>query len=162
MQHVSIKVLATGLAQCDSIACRYIHECANHASAGDYRTENGFTPRLCQDANGKWQCLTIGTPAVPSECFGYEFPEGDYGLGAVNADGTVCSLWSEHRCVDRTFDEAISNAHVALGEAWRKIPLGPEQWQWLMQEKLRVCFGALNIISNRLKDTDAETSRNRG
>jgi len=155
MQYVDVEVLETGLIICKSRTCRYTRECANHDSAGDFRTEDGFTPRICQDQHGEWQCITIDTPAtLPADGLEYPhpFPEGEYGMGALCADGTVCGFWTDAVSLARTFDEAISDARVALDEAWRLMPMSERAE---VSNKLRRCFHALTYISRFAgKDSD--------
>jgi len=52
--------------------CKHKRECANHTTAGDFRSEDGDTPNLVKMANG-WKCSRE--------------PEG-IGRGAVLTDGT--------------------------------------------------------------------------
>lgn len=57
---------------CLDTECKHKKECANHTSAGDYRSEDGDTPNLVKTANG-WLCSR--EPA-------------DKGLGAILTDGS--------------------------------------------------------------------------
>jgi hypothetical protein len=57
-------------AVCLSETCIYNRECANHASAGDYRTEDGFTPELDLQGN-QWVCLTADRPTGLTEEYRY-------------------------------------------------------------------------------------------
>lgn len=142
MQHVDVEVLTTGLIVCKSRYCRYERECANHLTAGDFRTEDGFTPRICKSENDKWLCTTIDAPSEK----GGEHPEGDYDTGALNADGTVCGFWADARSTARTFKVAIGDARMALDEAWRMMPT-KERGQ--IRDNLRLCFDALDDITRR-------------
>jgi hypothetical protein len=63
---------------CLDMECKHRGECANHTSAGDYRTEDGDTPGLVKTTTG-WQCNR--EPA-------------DEGLGAVLTDGTHVNEWN--------------------------------------------------------------------
>ena len=47
---------------CEACNCPYQRECANHDSAGDFRTEGGFSPELTLK-NGEVHCSTIHQPA---------------------------------------------------------------------------------------------------
>lgn len=65
---------------CDSTDCRYDKSCANHESAGQYRTESGFTPKI-ESYESAYRCLSVniepekeepnvfedGSPAYPSD-----------------------------------------------------------------------------------------------
>lgn len=51
-----LRLLSTGLPECDSNTCPYQRECANHATAGDFRMEGGLTPNLFADAYGDVFC----------------------------------------------------------------------------------------------------------
>jgi len=144
MQYVDVEVLTTELIVCKSRDCRYKRECANHTTAGDFRSEDGFTPRMCQGENDKWLCTTIDAPAEK----GGEYPDGDYDAGALNADGSVCGFWTAARDGARTFKEAISNARMALDEAWRIMPT-TERGQ--IRDNLRLCFDSLDDIIRRTK-----------
>lgn len=58
------KVLATlnghGGIQCHEKDCLYIKSCANHASAGDHRSEGGFSPQIqIVGENNEVQCATV-------------------------------------------------------------------------------------------------------
>lgn len=53
--------------------CRFTRDCANHRTAGDFRTEDGLTPDLSKDSNNNWMC---------SKC-----PE--YNNGAILDDGSL-------------------------------------------------------------------------
>jgi hypothetical protein len=46
---------------CLSETCRFRQECAEHASAGDYRSEDGFTPEITV-ADGEYRCATADRP----------------------------------------------------------------------------------------------------
>jgi hypothetical protein len=46
---------------CKSYNCPYQRECANHFSAGDFRSEGGFSPELSM-VNGEVHCATITQP----------------------------------------------------------------------------------------------------
>lgn len=142
MQSIKTEVLTTGLIVCKSRDCRYKRECANHTTAGDFRTEDGFTPRMCQDENDNWLCTTIDAPAEKEG----EHPDGDYDTGALNADGTVCGFWTDARSLTRTFKVAIGDARMALDEAWRMMPTDNRS---NTRDNLRLCFDALDDISQR-------------
>jgi hypothetical protein len=155
MQYVDVEVLTTGLIVCKSRDCRYKRECANHTTAGDFRTEDGFTPRMCEGENDKWLCTTIDAPAekmdtnaMVGEVTWREHPEGAYDVGALNADGTVCGFWTDARGGARTFEVAIGDARMALDEAWRIMPT-EERGQ--IRDNLRLCFDALDDITRRME-----------
>ena len=37
-------------------SCYHQSECANHTTAGDFRSEGGFTPNLLLGDDGSWTC----------------------------------------------------------------------------------------------------------
>lgn len=84
--------------QCLEDGCRWKGVCANHASAGDFRTEGGARPILSL-RNGVVHCQTIHSKAVNE---GY--PEvswdtpADVGIHPYAYQGCcecACVLWSE-------------------------------------------------------------------
>lgn len=50
---------------CEMSNCPYQRECANHASAGDFRSEGGLVPELSMK-NGEVHCDTIMRPSDES------------------------------------------------------------------------------------------------
>lgn len=46
---MTLVILKDGI--CHDRACRYTRDCANHTSAGDFRTESGDSPALHLDGN---------------------------------------------------------------------------------------------------------------
>jgi hypothetical protein len=51
---VPIEILPGGTPICHA-SCRHEKECASHMSAGDFRSEDGFTPNLMARM-GEWTC----------------------------------------------------------------------------------------------------------
>lgn len=60
--------------------CPFEKECAQHASAGDFRVEGGFTPELERE-DGDIFCLTHDRKVIESEEHYGVFPEGVEALG---------------------------------------------------------------------------------
>lgn len=145
MQDVKIEVLESGLWLCHSKTCRFKFECANHTTAGDFRTEGGFTPELFERTPEVWACHTIDAEAdynEPAWCRN-ETPKGDLRSGALLPDGSTCN---PHESAPRTFEEAIHDARVALEEAWRIMP-----HSWPIQMELATCTEALTNILNHVE-----------
>jgi hypothetical protein len=59
-----------GMIICLEKSCKFNRECANHETAGDFRSEDGFTPSLSLQL-GKVYCNTKNTPPDPSWEFGF-------------------------------------------------------------------------------------------
>ena len=54
---IDTKLFTTPL--CRSTDCAFNRDCANHATAGDFRSESGFTPNLYRNRpfdNDSWTC----------------------------------------------------------------------------------------------------------
>lgn len=70
---VKVEVLPGGFPECQErdTSCMFTRDCANHCSAGDFRTEGGMTPDLRKTDKG-WECSKDPL---------------DEGYGAVRADG---------------------------------------------------------------------------
>lgn len=63
---------------CISNICKFSRECANHTTAGDFRTEDGFTPEITV-VSGEVVCLTQDRAVSEAHTCGYgPFPE-NYG-----------------------------------------------------------------------------------
>lgn len=62
--------LETDSALCHSLECKFNRECANHITAGDYRTEGGFKPEITK-AGDDYMCVTADRPEFidPGEMF---------------------------------------------------------------------------------------------
>lgn len=80
--------------QCLEDNCRWNRVCANHVSAGDFRTEGGSRPLLSLRA-GEIHCETIHSPGN-----GYEYHEEPVNVGThpYCESGLMdynCVLWSE-------------------------------------------------------------------
>jgi hypothetical protein len=111
-----------------SNTCPYTSTCANHNSAGDFRTEDGFTPNLSREtnSNGFRECVTADVmKAWGGGCL--PVAACDLGSGALCEDGSTCSLplpFDEVEPVERTFRDALNAARDALDEAWGKMPTG--------------------------------------
>jgi hypothetical protein len=41
---------------CEDVHCLFRKQCANHTTAGDFRSEDGLTPDLKEIENGEWWC----------------------------------------------------------------------------------------------------------
>jgi len=50
-----------GIVECCEENCPFLRECANHRTAGDFRTEDGVRPRLHYRL-GKLMCESIDSP----------------------------------------------------------------------------------------------------
>ena len=129
MKEIPSRTLDSGLIIClaASSMCPYTSTCANHNSAGDFRTEEGFTPNLSwkPNSNGFRECVTAdvmktwGGGCVPMV--------GTFGSGALCTDGSTCAPplpFDDVEPVERTFREALNDARDALDEAWGKMPTG--------------------------------------
>lgn len=62
---VPIKLYKQGGIDCNSEDCIFRKECANHASAGDFRSEGGFTPELSLLSKTQAECSTFDRPIDP-------------------------------------------------------------------------------------------------
>jgi hypothetical protein len=73
--HIKTKVYDGGGIDCLEDSCPFMRECANHTTAGDYRSEDGFTPDLHREG-GVFFCKTknqsarVHYPGFPSEING--------------------------------------------------------------------------------------------
>lgn len=66
--------------------CPYSRTCANHDTAGDFRTEDGFTPVWHRDGQ-KIDCATSEQPPAPGSNYrGESYPETDAGYGSIFLD----------------------------------------------------------------------------
>jgi hypothetical protein len=85
----------TGI-DCLEDECVYKNECAQHCSAGDFRSEGGITPKLVHQGEEFW-CLTKTTPQ--SEEYGQYGPysENNENLGSVHLDKDGCVKLSYNR-----------------------------------------------------------------
>jgi len=57
---VELELYKYGGIVCLSTDCQHRKECANHVTAGDFRSEDGFTPRLTEQ-NGEYFCKSYDT-----------------------------------------------------------------------------------------------------
>lgn len=64
--------------------CNYTRTCANHRTAGDFRSEDGFTPRL-RLVNNEVVCDTVHYENKP--LFDRDYPKEHHDCGAT--------LWKE-------------------------------------------------------------------
>ena len=55
---IEATILKAGGICCNQDSCPFKSDCANHRTAGDYRSESGFTPEIFEE-NGKVLCATI-------------------------------------------------------------------------------------------------------
>ena len=60
---IEIEVYGGGGFSCLSNDCKFQKSCANHRSAGDYRSEDGFQPDVIAK-EGVVYCLTYELPAL--------------------------------------------------------------------------------------------------
>jgi len=67
---------------CNEEDCWWRRECANHATAGDFRSEDGTRPKL-HLRKGKVFCETFNCPPAGEDT---EFPSVAAGIGAVRCD----------------------------------------------------------------------------
>jgi hypothetical protein len=78
---------------CASTECPFVHECAQHETAGDFRSESGFSPKI-KEVEGEWMCETRDTE-VDKEHDAVEYhtlPIGTYNEGYVYlTDGVLKS-----------------------------------------------------------------------
>jgi hypothetical protein len=68
-----IKVNSEWSLICEEPDCLYRKNCANHTTAGDFRTESGLTPELFLH-RGKVVCKTIHFPAENMETYWGTWP----------------------------------------------------------------------------------------
>lgn len=73
---VKIKMLSARYPECQEDNCHYRRECANHQSAGDWRSEDGLTPDLKKNVDGEWECSQS-----PTDHSGARFSDGTCALG---------------------------------------------------------------------------------
>lgn len=78
---IATKIYEGGGIDCLDNGCPYKRECANHRTAGDYRSEGGFTPDLFED-NGQFFCRTKTLPANQEISYG-SFPSESMGQGEL-------------------------------------------------------------------------------
>lgn len=71
---------------CVSTTCLFRRECAQHTSAGDFRTEGGFRPEIFGD-----ECFTANQPAVEdiSGTFPKNIEQLDCGFITETYDGVI-------------------------------------------------------------------------
>jgi hypothetical protein len=65
---------------CESESCAFNRECANHATAGQFREEGGFSPELHEE-NGEFFCFTQGEEVDPEVSRIGAFPANSDRLG---------------------------------------------------------------------------------
>lgn len=61
LMKIELELYEYGGIGCLSKDCKFLKSCANHVSAGDYRTEDGFKPDLIEE-NGERICHTYDQP----------------------------------------------------------------------------------------------------
>ena len=81
---------------CNSKDCPYRRGCANHSSAGDYRTDDGFSPELVRLGSDIY-CKSYDKPPMvvdENQRCSYDIPENvyDLGNGFVNIEDVEDSL----------------------------------------------------------------------
>jgi len=54
---IQLKIYDSGGIDCLSDSCAFKRECANHKTAGEFRSEGGFTPEL-YEKHGEYFCET--------------------------------------------------------------------------------------------------------
>lgn len=64
---------------CQTKDCLFNRECANHETAGDFRSEGGFTPQVTRCCDG-FKCHTINAEADED----YPFRIGSYPKGVTS------------------------------------------------------------------------------
>lgn len=69
-QEIPVEIFKEGGIYCLSDGCPYRKECANHRSAGDFRSEDGFTPELTVEGE-KIFCATINEKALEIRDFDF-------------------------------------------------------------------------------------------
>lgn len=76
MKKIEVIIYPQGGIDCNSPSCSFRRECANHRTAGDFRTEDGFTPEMTE-RNGEYFCETIDRDMADSDdpSFRNDFPE---------------------------------------------------------------------------------------
>lgn len=82
-----------------SRTCIYCYSCANHDTAGDFRSESGISPRLILLENGRVDCNTKHLPS--NEDVRYEtIPLEEHNQGMVilngNCEFEVYSIFDEN------------------------------------------------------------------
>jgi hypothetical protein len=81
---IQIETYLGGGIGCLSEQCAYTRTCANHVTAGDYRSEGGFSPEIRQE-DDKFFCDTADRPL--GECYyncNDNYPSGDLDQGSIN------------------------------------------------------------------------------
>lgn len=48
---IKCEVYDSGYVECLEETCPFLRECANHTTAGDFRSEDGFSPELFEENN---------------------------------------------------------------------------------------------------------------
>lgn len=56
---IKIEILKAGAILCHSEECKFRSECANHVTAGDWRSESGFSPELSVVDKSTGECSTF-------------------------------------------------------------------------------------------------------
>jgi len=79
---VKLELYKYGGISCLDEGCIFKRECANHMTAGDFRSEDGFTPQL-EEKNGEYFCATKDAEIDEwYSCeYGTTYPEGREKLG---------------------------------------------------------------------------------
>lgn len=68
--------------ECQSATCPFVRECAQHESAGDYRTEDGFSPEISSVGDKHASCETSSQSVLDYEfaTFPVNYDELDRGF----------------------------------------------------------------------------------
>lgn len=105
--------------------CPFERECAQYKTAGDFRTEDGFTPELLFK-DGKLQCKTATElPLKDSNCG--DFPESYDKLGRGSRVVPASETETGHIEKFYKFKELINSVHYLLEDArinsttWTKL-----------------------------------------
>lgn len=81
MQKVELELYEYGGIGCLSETCPYNRECANHVTAGDFRSEDGFTPLLIE-LHGEYFCSSYDGKLDPNRIRPWPMRHSKY--GAIN------------------------------------------------------------------------------
>jgi hypothetical protein len=122
---IPTETIPRGVVICKSHDCQFEACCANHETAGDFRTMDGFTPALVRHGP-EWGCETMGAlldSVDRHECMPCA-PHGEVlGLGAYCENGDVCiDFMAESDPMPEphplTFRQHLDAAEESLYQAW--------------------------------------------
>lgn len=68
--------------ECESRTCPFARECAQHRTAGDFRSEDGFSPDITLSGEKHAICGTFSQPILPDDlqCLPANYHELDRGF----------------------------------------------------------------------------------